>query len=71
MGVFTFHVCQGCGWDEVQNQSCSLKADANGDGAVTQQEAFSYAGGKAKADNPWQTAMVWPASCTWYAPFRP
>lgn len=71
MGFFTYSLCQGCGWDGVKNQAISPLADSSGDGVVTFAEAYSYAASKAYEMNPVQSAVVYPAQCTWFSPFRP
>ena len=71
MGYFTYSFCLGCGFNGVNNMSVSLAADRNGDGAVSLQEANSFAAARAATYNPDQMAVVWPSGCTWFAPFRP
>ena len=71
MGLFTYYLCYGCGWDGAGMAGCGLAADSNGDGVVTLQEAFGYASACANGKNPYQTAMVYPEGCTWFSPFRP
>jgi len=70
MGFFTYGFCLGCGWDSPKNQVCALKADANGDSAVSIQEAYRYARNIAMDYNRYQSAAVWPEDCRWFAPFR-
>ena len=70
IGYFTYEFCLGCGWNGVTNKPCSLAADANGDNAVSIQEAFNYASSAALSRNPYQHAAVWPAGCKWFAPVR-
>lgn len=70
MGYFSFAFCRGCGWNSPANQRCELLADRNGDGAVSIQEAYAYAKSVAQEYNNRQTAVVWPADCRWFAPFR-
>ena len=47
MGVFTYYLCKGCGWDGIRNKAVNKAADANVDGLVTFGEAFVYARDKA------------------------
>lgn len=70
MGYFTYSLCQGCGWDGVKNRAGSQLADSNGDGVVTFAEAYNYAAAQARGMNSEQSAMVYPAHCTWFSPFR-
>ena len=70
IGFFTYGFCLGCGWNGVTNRAGDLLADANGDGAVSIQEAFAFADRTAKEYNQQQSAAVWPAGCRWFAPFR-
>ena len=71
MGFFTYALCQGCGWDGVQNQAGQRLADQNSDDVVTFEEAYDYAAAHAQENNPNQSAVVYPAQCTWFSPFRP
>ena len=71
MGLFTYYLSYGCGWDGAGMAECSLAADVNGDGVVTLQEAYGYASVWANRKNPYQAAMVYPDGCTWFSPFRP
>ncbi|MGN1020540.1 MAG: caspase family protein [Aristaeellaceae bacterium] len=71
MGIFTYCLCRGFGWNGVTDQACALLADANGDGAVSMVEAAVYASAEAQQLSPDQTAQYWPADATWFAPFRP
>lgn len=71
MGYFTFALCQGCGWDGIRNQATNRLADQNGDNVVTFSEAYCYAVFQAQENNPKQSAVVYPAQCTWFSPFRP
>ena len=64
MGVFTYAVCRGCGW------MGTLEADRNADGAVSIEEAYTYARDLASSMNGKQSADVWPSGCLWFAPFR-
>ena len=70
MGLFSHGLCLGCGYDGITYRATSLQADRNGDSAVSIQEAFTFASQKAHESNSGQSAMVWPAGCTWFAPFR-
>ena len=70
MGVFSYYLCRGCGFDGVRYEECALFADVNGDGAVSLAEAFEYAGAGAAKMNPEQNAMVYPEGCIRFAPFR-
>ena len=70
MGVFTYYLCLGIGYNGVVRQTAPLNADINGDGAVSIQEAYGYAAANATERNPYQHAVVWPAGCRWFAPFR-
>ena len=49
LGLFTYALCRGCGWNGVSGASAEKRADANGDGLVTFGEAFAYAAARAKA----------------------
>ena len=71
MGIFTYCLCRGFGWNGVSSRACDLLADANGDGAVSMVEAAAYASAQAKQLSPDQTARYWPSDATWFAPFRP
>lgn len=71
MGFFTYYLSRGCGWDGALMRSCTLYADINADGIMTFQEAFSYAYSGALTHNPGQHALVFPANCTTFSPFRP
>lgn len=70
MGLFSHGLCLGCGYDGITYRATSLQADRNGDSAVSIQEAFSFANQKVHENSGTQSAMVWPAGCTWFAPFR-
>ena len=70
MGYFTYGFCLGCGWNGVTGAAGSLRADANGDEAVSVGEAFSWAAGIARTYNSGQHAVAWPEDCRWFAPFR-
>ena len=70
MGYFTFSLTLGLGWNGITDSTCAAYADTNSDNAVTIQEAYLHASRYAKKLNSAQTAMVWPASCTWFSPFR-
>ena len=70
MGYFTFALCLGCGWDGARSAATSMFADENGDNAVTLAEANIYADTLASLYNPDQSAVVYPAQCNWFAPFR-
>lgn len=70
MGVFTYYLCKGIGYDGVSYQQTALKADSNGDGAVSIQEAYTYAAINALTKTEDQHAAVWPSGCKWFAPFR-
>ena len=71
MGLFTYYLSYGCGWDGAGMTGCSPAADVNRDGVVTLQEAYGYASAMANSKNPYQAAMVYPDGCTWFSPFRP
>ena len=71
MGYFSYYLCHGCGWDGTSMRACGLYADVNQDGAVTLQEAFAYAYENALQQNENQHALVFPANCTAFSPFRP
>lgn len=49
LGLFTYALCKGCGWNGVTGASAEKSADENGDGLVTFGEAFAYAAARAKA----------------------
>ena len=70
MGVFTYYLCLGLGYDGVSGQQTGMNADSNGDGAVSVQEAYAYAAANALTINRDQHAAVWPDGCRWFAPFR-
>lgn len=70
MGVFTYYLCKGIGYDGISDRQTALKADTNGDGAVSIQEAYEYAAANALAQTANQHAAVWPGGCKWFAPFR-
>lgn len=62
LGLFTYGLCYGSGWNMAENAATSLAADANGDGAITLYEAYAYARYKAQQSNPYQTAQIYPAN---------
>ena len=70
MGVFTYYFCLGIGYNGASRQNTALNADVNTDGAVSIQEAYAYAAVNATERYSGQHAMVWPAGCKWFAPFR-
>jgi hypothetical protein len=70
MGVFTYYFCLGIGYNGASGQNTTLNADVNTDGAVSIQEAYAYAAVNATKRYSRQHAMVWPAGCKWFAPFR-
>lgn len=69
-GLFTRHLCEGLGWDYLGRQYSLLMADANGDGSVSIQEAYTYARTNAAAANSGQTAQVYPANCSYQSVVR-
>lgn len=62
--IFAYSMCHGNGWNMATNTTLSLAADSDNDGAITLNEAYSYARYKAKQNNPNQTAQVYPANST-------
>ena len=62
--LFTYSMCYGNGWNMATNASRTLTADSDNDGAITLNEAYSYARYKAQQSNPNQTAQVYPANST-------
>lgn len=71
MSYFSYCLCRGCGWDGASMRACDLYTDVNRDHAVTIQEAFSYAYDSALLCNANRHALVFPADCTYFSPFRP
>lgn len=63
IGLFTYNLGLGCGYDLVNGMFIDALSDQNGDGVISFYEAFKYAKAKAKAFNPNQTAQVWPEDC--------
>ncbi len=70
MGYFSYFLCQGCGWDGVQNTTAEHYADTNQDGAVSFEEAFSYAAMEARSYNINQDAQTNIVNCQSFSPFR-
>ena len=70
MGFFTYALCLGCGWDGVSGTAVDTAADVNKDGAVTWEEAYSYARDRVNGFGAEQTVGVYPAGCTAFSPFR-
>ena len=82
MGFFAHAICKGCGWLGPEGVACDRFADTNRDGAVSLQEAYAFAAPLARQLSEQlnlhdengvlrtQNAAVWPADCTWFAPFR-
>ena len=70
MGYFTYALCLGCGWDGVSGTAVDAEADVNEDGAVTWEEAYSYARDRVNGFGAEQTVGVYPAGCTAFSPFR-
>ena len=74
MGLFTYALCLGLGYDGVLYGTTSTAADINGDEVVTFAEAYTFAlteaGILAQQIDVSQTAMVYPSNCTEFSPFR-
>ncbi len=62
LGLFTYNLCTGSGWNMATNKNGSLYADSDEDGAITLYEAYSYARYKTLQSNPGQTAQMYPAN---------
>ena len=58
MGVFTYYLCLGLGYDGVSGQQTVMNADSNGDATVSVQEAYVYAAANALTVNRDQHAAV-------------
>ncbi|MBR4458378.1 MAG: caspase family protein [Clostridia bacterium] len=79
-GCFTTALLQGIGYSTRTGRTADVPADVNADGAVSLDEAFSYASVEANRlideKTPasripvHQTAQCYPAGCTRFAPFR-
>ena len=77
-GIFTYGLCVGIGYDYVNQTTCSMKADADGDGAVSLPEALTYIqkvvdDSYSRLTNPpdqWQKTQMYPTNSRWFAPFR-
>ncbi len=69
MGVFTFHLCRGIGWDGVRQTGGPKYADTDGNGVVTFGEAFTYAARQASASYM-QHAQSNAAGLQSFSPFR-
>lgn len=70
VGLFTYALCQGLGWDSIHDIEMENAADTNHDGAVTIQEAYAFAKTLAESYNQEQTALVYPENCRAFSPFR-
>ncbi|MBQ8162094.1 MAG: caspase family protein [Clostridia bacterium] len=74
MGMFTYYLCLGCGWNGLTEKIDKLLADTDGDGVVSFQEAWTYArvrSSRAALDGGQsQYAQVYPTGVTWFSPFR-
>lgn len=62
LGLFTYNLCTGSGWNMATGKYGSLYADSDGDGAITLYEAYSYARYKTLQSNPGQTAQMYPSN---------
>ena len=73
MGLFTYYLCKGCGWNGVTGGSVNKSADTNGDQLVTFGEAFSYAkreAARTAAPSYNQDAQSNAADLQSFSPFR-
>ena len=78
MGIFTWKLCEGLGYNYYSNKSCAMSADVDGDAAVSMQEAAVYVYDNVEAfyeSVGWnmedmQLVQVYPENCLWFAPFR-
>ena len=68
VGLFTSTVCEGCGYDEVRQRACALKADVNANGVITFDEIYRYVYNQTIGED--QSVQVWPAGCAWFGPMR-
>lgn len=63
VGLFTYAMLLGCGYDEWESSYLSsLYCDSNGDSKISLQEAYSYAYRNALEVNPEQNAQVYPTA---------
>lgn len=77
-GLFSSLLCDGLGYDYANDDAHEPLADADGDGAVSIQEAADYIQtGSAQKYTEWgwnlsalQQVQAYPQNCRWFAPFR-
>lgn len=70
MGLFTYSLCRGLGWNGVTDSVTQKYADTNASGAISLAEAFSYACSYTAGITSRQHAQSNVGGCTWFAPFR-
>ncbi len=70
LGLFSYYLCRGCGWDGVQGAPTALYADADADGVVSFGEAFTYAKRQARMLYSGQDAQSNVPGCGTFSPFR-
>lgn len=74
-GLFTYYFCRAYGYDYIKDMYITKQGDSNGDGIVSFDEAYVYAGTKAKqiASGTYpndQSSQVYPEECVWFGVVR-
>lgn len=68
MGLFTYNLVLGCGYDAYNECSATLLADGNDNGVLTLQEIFQYTRKSLIIEG--QHARVYPDECSWFGLLR-
>lgn len=69
-GLFSRHFCAGLGYDYFTQQAVQARADENGDGVITLDEAHRYAAQEAYKQYDGQEAQVYPENCIYQSVVR-